>query len=98
MQSASDNLEKALSTVKLNKPRIPVYSNVTASPFPEDEAEIKKLLMRQLTEPVQWEKLVKNLISNGKKSLHELGPGQQIKAMVKRIDNACWRAFKNVPV
>merc|ERR1711959_375941 len=98
MQSASDNLEKALSTVKLNKPRIPVYSNVTASPFPEDEAEMKKLLMRQLVEPVQWEKLVKNLISNGKKSLHELGPGQQIKAMVKRIDQACWKNFKNVRV
>ena len=52
-QSASDNLSKALAGVSLNKPRIPVYSNVTAGPFPEDEAEIKKLLMRQLTEPVQ---------------------------------------------
>jgi len=98
MQSASDNLEKVLSTVNLNKPRIPVYSNVTASPFPEDEAEIKKLLMRQLTEPVQWEKLVKALISSGKKNLHELGPGQQIKAMVKRIDQSCWKTFVNVKV
>jgi len=98
MQSASDNLSKALAGVSLNKPRIPVYSNVTAGPFPEDEAEIKKLLMRQLTEPVQWESLVKALISNGKTSLHELGPGQQIKAMVKRIDNACWKKFVNVKV
>lgn len=98
MQSASDNLEKALSTVKLNKPRIPVYSNVTAKPFPEEEAEIKKLLMRQLVEPVQWESLAKELISQGKNSLHELGPGQQIKAMVKRIDQATWKKFKNVNV
>merc|ERR1712159_75015 len=98
MQSASDNLENALAGVKLSKPRIPVYSNVTASPFPDDEAEIKKLLMRQLVEPVQWESLVKALISNGKTSLHELGPGQQIKAMVKRIYQACWKKFKNVKV
>ena len=26
----------------------------------------------------------------------ELGPGAQIKAMTKRIDNAVWKAFKNV--
>jgi hypothetical protein len=32
----------------------------------------------------------------GKNQLHELGPGQQIKAMVKRIDNAAWAAFKNM--
>jgi len=98
MQSASDNLSKALATVKLNKPRIPVYSNVTAKAFPEDEGQIKELLMRQLVEPVQWESLVKSLITNGKTSLHELGPGQQIKAMVKRIDQACWKKFKNVKV
>jgi len=98
MQSASDNLEKALAGVKLNKPRIPVYSNVTASPFPDDEAEIKKILMRQLVEPVQWESLIKSVISSGKTSLHELGPGQQIKAMVKRIDQQCWKKFTNARV
>ena len=32
----------------------------------------------------------------GKNQLFELGPGQQIKAMVKRIDPAAWGAFKNV--
>ena len=47
---------------------------------------------------MQWESLVKALISEGKTSLHELGPGQQIKAMVKRIDNACWKKFVNVKV
>lgn len=30
------------------------------------------------------------------KEMYELGPGQQIKAMVKRIDNDAWKAFKNV--
>ena len=62
------------------------------------EAEIKKLLMRQLVEPVQWESLIKSVISSGKTSLHELGPGQQIKAMVKRIDQQCWKKFTNARV
>ena len=32
----------------------------------------------------------------GKKQLYELGPGQQIKAMVRRMDPEAWKAFKNV--
>ena len=32
----------------------------------------------------------------GRTQMHELGPGQQIKAMVKRIDNSAWAAFKNM--
>lgn len=28
--------------------------------------------------------------------MHELGPGQQIKAMVRRIDNTAWSGFKNI--
>lgn len=98
MSSASDALATVLATVTFQTPRIPVYSNVTAQPFPDDPAAIPPLLQRQLCEPVKWEATVKGMIGKGKTQLHELGPGQQIKAMVKRIDNACWRAFKNVPV
>ncbi len=36
------------------------------------------------------------MISAGKKELFELGPGAQIKAMVKRIDGAVWKDVKNV--
>ena len=35
-------------------------------------------------------------IAAGKNQLFELGPGQQIKAMVKRIDNAAWAGLKNL--
>ncbi len=34
----------------------------------------------------------------GKSQLAELGPGAQIKAMVKRIDMGVWKAMKNVSV
>jgi len=97
MGSASSALEKVLGEVTFNNPRIPVYSNVTGSPFPGAE-EIPALLKRQLCEPVRWEDTVKSIISAGKTQLHELGPGQQIKAMVKRIDNACWKKFTSITV
>ncbi len=81
--------------VTFREPRIPVYSNVTGAPFP-DAASIPGLLARQLTEPVRWEGTVQALVAAGKKELYELGPGAQIKAMVKRIDQAVWKDTKNV--
>ena len=85
---------QVLSTVKIQRPRIPTYSNVTASLFPEAPS-IPAMLGRQLVEPVQWESILKVLLSTGKSQLHELGPGAQIKAMLKRIDNNAWKSFKN---
>ena len=87
---------QVLADVTLHAPRIPVISNVTGQPMggPDD---IRALLSRQLVEPVQWEATLKHLIgSMHKRELFELGPGQQIKAMCKRIDLAVVKAFKNI--
>lgn len=54
------------------------------------------MLGRQLVEPVKWEDSMKNMVAAGKAELYELGPGSQIKAMCKRIDNGVWKSFKNV--
>ncbi len=54
------------------------------------------MLARQLVEPVQWESTLKNLVAAGKTQLFELGPGAQIKSMMKRIDNGVWKGLKNV--
>jgi hypothetical protein len=32
----------------------------------------------------------------GKKELFEMGPGQQIKAMMRRMDMDAWKAFTNI--
>jgi [acyl-carrier-protein] S-malonyltransferase len=95
MAPARENLEKVLSEVTFNDPRIPVYSNVTATPFTSKE-EIAGMLGRQLVEPVMWEKTVNALVATGKSQCYELGPGQQIKAMCKRIDTPTWKGFKNI--
>jgi [acyl-carrier-protein] S-malonyltransferase len=91
--------------VDIQAPRVPVLSNVNATPFPSDPAAIRELLGRQLVEPVRWEPTLTGLLSQqgpdkdwaGCSALYECGPGQQIKAMVRRVDQAAWRAFKNVP-
>ena len=50
----------------LRAPRMPVYSNVTAAPFPDDAAGIASLLARQLTESVMWEASLGAMLAAGK--------------------------------
>lgn len=95
MDPAKDALSAALDSITISDPIIPVYSNVTGELF-KDAEHIRELLPRQLVEPVRWEPTLRALIDSGKTQLHELGPGAQVKAMVKRVDNAVWKAFKNV--
>lgn len=59
--------------------------------------DISALLARQLVEPVQWEATLKHLTGPmGKSQLFELGPGQQIKAMCRRIDATVAKYVKNI--
>lgn len=95
MAPAREALSQVLDSVTISDPEVTVYSNVTGEPFKNAE-HIRELLPRQLVEPVRWEGTLRGLIAAGKNQLHELGPGAQIKAMVKRIDNAVWQSFKNV--
>ena len=95
MSPARDALISVLERISISDPLVPVYSNVTGEPF-KDAQEIRALLPRQLVEPVKWEPTLKAIIASGKNELYELGPGAQIKAMVKRLDNAVWKNFKNI--
>ena len=83
------------ATAQIVAPRVPVFSNVTAAPFP-DAASIRAMLARQLCEPVEWEASLGGLRDSGMTRFVECGPGQQIKAMVKRVDNALWKNTLNV--
>lgn len=87
---------QVLSEVTFKTPRIPVYSNVTAKPL--EARDFAPILARQLVEPVQWEASLQALIASGKTELYEVGPGAQIKAMVKRLDTTVWKSMKNVSV
>lgn len=88
---------QVLKDIKFNEPRIPILSNVTAQPFAAADS-IPGMLARQLVEPVRWEDILQSLVRMGKKELFECGPGSQIKAMVKRVDGAAWKAMKNASV
>lgn len=85
MEPAVSRLEAALAATEIRTPRIPVISNVDAQPHADPET-IKKILARQVTSPVQWEKTVKTLVARGLKRSYELGPGKVIAGIFKRVD------------
>lgn len=85
MQPAVERLEAALSEVEIRRPRIPVVSNVDATPH-DDPAEIRELLVRQVVAPVRWEDSMRTLIESlGVEICYEVGPGRVLRGLLKRI-------------
>lgn len=85
MEPAVEKLKQALSSVDIQTPRIPVISNVDAKPH-YDPQEIKEILMRQVTQPVQWETIITNMVNSGEFiKAYEIGPGTVCRGIVKRF-------------
>lgn len=84
MEPARIELGKAIETTEIVAPVCPVYQNVTGRPETDSEA-IKKNLLDQLTSPVKWTQSVKNMLVEGADHFIELGPGNVLQGLVKRI-------------
>jgi [acyl-carrier-protein] S-malonyltransferase len=85
MASAQAKLEAALRAVEIRAPGVPVISNVTARPH-GGPAEVRALLVRQVTSPVRWEDSMRHLLTEGFASFIELGPGTVLSGFMKRIE------------
>jgi [acyl-carrier-protein] S-malonyltransferase len=85
MQPASEELSAAINSTTFSKPVCPVYQNVNAYPQTEP-ASIKENLIAQLTAPVRWTQTVKNMITDGATEFYELGPGDVLKGLVKKVN------------
>lgn len=84
MESAKTGLKSALEKTEIKDARIPVYANVTAKPV-RKAADIRELLLQQLTSPVRWEESVQNMAADGATQFVEIGPGKVLQGLVKRI-------------
>ncbi len=85
MQPAVEQLAAALADVPMQKPKIPVVSNVDAQPH-DDPEEIRQLLIRQVVSPVQWEDSMRYLLAKGFDQFYEVGPGRVLRGLLRRID------------
>jgi [acyl-carrier-protein] S-malonyltransferase len=84
MQSAADQLQAHLASLAVQSAGIPVISNVTAQPH--DAASLKSQLVKQVTSSVRWEDSMRHLLGQGFRSFIELGPGDVLAGLLKRID------------
>jgi [acyl-carrier-protein] S-malonyltransferase len=84
MKPADQKLADALGNVEIQRPRMPVWSNVDAQPHTDPE-EIRQLLIRQLVQPVLWEQTMRNLLAQGCDRFYEIGPGRVLAGLLKRV-------------
>lgn len=85
MESARVELESAIKGTTFHNPVCPVYQNVNAEAVSDPEL-IKQNLVAQLTSPVRWTQTMKNMIRDGATSFTEVGPGNVLQGLVKKID------------
>jgi len=86
MQPASEELQAAIDAAVVSQPICPVYQNVNAYPQ-TDPVAIKQNLIAQLTAPVRWTQTVKNMITDGALEFVELGPGDVLKGLIKKVNS-----------
>ena len=84
MKPADEALAAALAGVKIQPPRVPVWSNVDARPH-TDPDEIRDLLVRQVLHPVLWEQTMRGLLADGCDRFYEIGPGRVLAGLLKRV-------------
>ena len=85
MSSACGRLDDVLRAVQIKSPRIPVISNVDAKAHDTPD-RVREILVKQVTQPVLWEKCVRELLAQGCDQFFEVGPGKVLKTLMKRID------------
>ncbi len=85
MEAAAVPFRQALETVAFVPGEFQVYANVTAQPYPDDVAETRSLLGRQLLQPVDFVSLVANLYAAGGRTFLEVGPKAVLCGLVGSI-------------
>jgi [acyl-carrier-protein] S-malonyltransferase len=84
MEPAREKLAEAIQAAHIHKPLCPVYQNVSTQGETDPE-KIQANLIAQLTAPVKWTQSVQNMIADGATSFTELGPGNVLQGLIKKI-------------
>ena len=85
MESALTPFEEVLNKLSFKDPLIPLVSNVDAQPALTG-TDIKRNLIRQITSSVLWVDSINFVASNNVKHFIEIGPGNILKGLVRKID------------
>lgn len=87
MQPAAERMAEALANADIRAPVVPLVANVLARPV-TDPAEIRRLLVEQVTGQVRWRESVEFMAGAGVDTLFEVGSGKVLAGLAKRIDKS----------
>jgi [acyl-carrier-protein] S-malonyltransferase len=85
MKPAQERLAADLERIEVQAPAPPLVNNVDARPVREAN-EVRAGLLRQVSAPVRWQECVEELARQGVDTYVEVGPGQVLSGLVKKID------------
>lgn len=95
MEPAKIELQVAIESTNISAPICPVYQNVDAKPY-TDPAQIKENLIKQLTGAVRWTQTVENMLAGGATEFIEVGPGNVLQGLVKKVSREVTTGSANV--
>ena len=84
MAPAAAAMAQALEAVEMSAPAVPLVANVLAGPV-TDPAQIKALLVQQVTGSVRWRESVLWMAQAGVTEVWEIGAGKALSGMIRRI-------------
>ena len=84
MEPTRVELEAAIAAAQFHTPRCPIYQNVDALPHTDPE-QIKQNLIAQLTAPVRWTQIVRQMTTDGFAHFTEVGPGNVLQGLIRKI-------------
>ena len=87
MKPAEERLAPELRELAARNPSYPVAANVDAQ-LKRTAADAVDALIRQVSSPVRWEDVVRRLVSEGANIFLELGPGNVLAGLIKKIDRS----------
>lgn len=87
MKPAAQRLVSVLDGIAIRDAEVPVVVNVTARPEQRGE-EFRDRLIEQVASPVLWEDSVAWMISQGVDTFVEIGPGNVLSGLIKKIDKS----------
>lgn len=85
MEHASHQLVERLETVEFRDPHIPIVGNVSAGSIATVNG-IREELVHHMERPVRWTESVREMIDMGATTFVELGPGNVLCGLIRRID------------
>ena len=82
---AQHQFAQAISRVTFHPPQIPVYSNTTTHPYPENVKQVEQHLLAQMLNPVRFQEEIEQIYQAGGSIFVEFGPRSILTNLVKDI-------------